>query len=150
MLPEHFNWTHSPVSILQTQFGLDLQLEKNWLEIQAKVGASVWTWLQRQLSLKGRVEMYSVYILPPHPLLNVSTSAQQRLLDDQGLAFLPLVGWMQAKGLKRSLCQAFMSVAGEMPHLMSHQHASRLVFLCHMYWQLVEVVVSDTFCGWFH
>lgn len=41
-----------------------LQLEKNWLEIQAKVGALVRTWLRRRLSLNSRAEAFVTYVLP--------------------------------------------------------------------------------------
>ena len=38
----------------QSKFGPDLQLERNWSVVLAKVDAQVLTWLQKRLSLKGR------------------------------------------------------------------------------------------------
>ena len=55
-LPGPFRWSDPPISILGVWFGPDLQLERNWSEIQAKVNAQVGIWLSRRLSLKGRVE----------------------------------------------------------------------------------------------
>ena len=63
-LPEPFRWSDRPVRILGMWFGPSLQLERNWSEVQAKVDAQVSTWLQRQLSLKGRAEACAVYIFP--------------------------------------------------------------------------------------
>ena len=63
-LPGPFRWSYGPVRILGAWFGLGLQLERNWLEILAKVKAQVGTWLRRRLSLKGRAEVCAVYIFP--------------------------------------------------------------------------------------
>ena len=51
-LPETFLWSDGPVRILEVWFGPDLQVERNWSEVQAKVDAQLCTWLRRRLSLK--------------------------------------------------------------------------------------------------
>ena len=63
-LPGPFRWSDSPVRILGVWFGPGLQLERNWLEVRAKVEARVVAWLRRRLSLKGRAEVCAVYIFP--------------------------------------------------------------------------------------
>ena len=55
-LPGHFRWSDGPVRIFGVLFGPDLQLERNWSEVQAKVNAQVGTWFSRRLSLKGKAE----------------------------------------------------------------------------------------------
>ena len=52
-LPGLFHWIEAFVRILRVWFGPDLQLERNWSEVQAKVDAQVATWLRRRFSLKG-------------------------------------------------------------------------------------------------
>ena len=59
-----FRWSDGPVRILGEWFGPDLQLERNWSEVRAKVEAQVGVWLGRRLSLKGRAEACAVYVLP--------------------------------------------------------------------------------------
>ena len=39
-LPEPFRWSDGPIHILRVGFGPGLQLERNWSEVQAKVGTS--------------------------------------------------------------------------------------------------------------
>ena len=63
-LPGPFRWSDGPVRILGVWFGPELQLERNWSEIQAKVNAQVGIWLSRRLSLKGRAEACAVYVFP--------------------------------------------------------------------------------------
>lgn len=55
----------SVLLILGVSFGPDLQLEKNWLEVRAKVGAVVRTWLWMWLFLKGRAKVCSRDIFLP-------------------------------------------------------------------------------------
>ena len=55
-LPGPFRWSDGPVHILGVLFGPDLQLERDWLEVQSKVNAQVGIWLSRRLSLKDRAE----------------------------------------------------------------------------------------------
>ena len=59
-----FRWSDGPVRILGVCFGPDLQLERNWSEVQAKVNAQVRIWLSRRLSLKGRAKACAVYVFP--------------------------------------------------------------------------------------
>ena len=63
-LPGPFRWSDGPACILGFWFGPDLQLERNWSEVQAKVDAKVETLLPRRLSLKGRAEVCTVYVFP--------------------------------------------------------------------------------------
>ena len=63
-LPGPFRWSGGPVRILGVWFGPDLQLERNWSEVQAKVNAQVRICLSRSLSLKGRAEACAVYVFP--------------------------------------------------------------------------------------
>ena len=43
-LPQPFHWSDGPVCILGVWFGSDLQLERNWSEVPAKVDAQVEIW----------------------------------------------------------------------------------------------------------
>ena len=63
-LPGPFRWSDGPIRILGVWFGPDLQLERNWSEVQAKVNAQVGIWLSRRLSLKGRAEACTTYVFP--------------------------------------------------------------------------------------
>ena len=67
-LPEPFRWSDGPLSILGVWFGPDLQLERNWSEVQTKVDTQVGTWLPTRLSLKSRVEVCIMYVSPFDPL----------------------------------------------------------------------------------
>ena len=69
-LPGPFRLSDGPVRILGMCFGHDLQLERNWSEVQTKVEAQVGTWLSRRLSSKGRAEACAVcrVRLPLDPL----------------------------------------------------------------------------------
>ena len=67
-LPGPFRWSDGPIRILGVWFGPDLQLERNWSEVQANVNAQVGIWLSRRLSLKGRVEACEHVRLPSDPL----------------------------------------------------------------------------------
>ena len=61
-LPGPFRWSDGPIRILGVWFGPDVQLERNWSEVHAKVNAQVGIWLSRRLSLKDRTEACAVYI----------------------------------------------------------------------------------------
>ena len=63
-LPGPFRWSDGPIRILGVWFGPDLQLERNWSEVQTKVNAQVGIWLSRRLSLKGRAEACATYVFP--------------------------------------------------------------------------------------
>ena len=62
--PGPFRWSDGPVRILGVWFEPELQLERNWSEVETKVNAQVGTWLSRWLSLKGRAEACAVYVFP--------------------------------------------------------------------------------------
>ena len=57
-LPVPFCWSDRLIRILGVWFGPDLQLDRNWLEVQAKVNAQVGIWLSR------RVEACIEYVFP--------------------------------------------------------------------------------------
>ena len=61
ILPEPFRWSDGLICILGVWFGPDLQLERNWSVVQAKVNAQVGIWLSRRLSLKGRAKACTGY-----------------------------------------------------------------------------------------
>ena len=63
-LPGPFHWNDGPIRILGVWFEPDLQLERNWSEVQAKVDAQVGIWLWRRLSFKDRAKACTVYIFP--------------------------------------------------------------------------------------
>ena len=63
-LPGPYRWSVGPVRILGVWFWPGLQLERNWLEVRAKVEVQVDAWLRRRLSLKGRAEVCAVHIFP--------------------------------------------------------------------------------------
>lgn len=46
-LPGPFSWIDKVICILGVWFRSELQLKKNQLEVQAKVGVAIWTWLWR-------------------------------------------------------------------------------------------------------
>ena len=60
LLPGHFRWSDGPIRILGVWFGLGLQLERNWSEVQANVD----TWLRKRLSSKDGEEVCAMYIFP--------------------------------------------------------------------------------------
>ena len=63
-LPGPFHRSDGPVNILGMCFGPDLQLKRNWSEIQAKVDAQVGKWPPMRLLLKRRVDVCAVYVFP--------------------------------------------------------------------------------------
>ena len=63
-LPGPFHCCDGPVCILWVWFWPDLQLERNWSDVHAKVNAQVGIWLSRRLSLKGRAVACAVYVFP--------------------------------------------------------------------------------------
>ena len=87
-LPGPFRWSDGPVRIPGVWFGSDLQLERNWSEVQAKMNAQVGIWLSRRLSLNGKAEVCTVYVFPlilyrlaVHPLPKARRLALQRFLS---------------------------------------------------------------------
>ena len=119
-----------PVRILGVWFGPDLQLERNWSEVQDKVNAQVGIWLSRRLSLKGRVEVCAAYVFPlilyrlaVLPLPNTRWLALQRSLSR--------LLWGCARPMvRRQVCiQRTRNRGLGMPDLESHWLAERLAYL---------------------
>ena len=101
-LPGLFHWSDRSICILRVCFGSSFQQERNWLEVQAKVVVQVGTWLQRQLSLKGRTEVCAVYIF---------------LLILYHLSILPL-----PRGHQMMLKQSLSKLLWKGQSLMAHRH----------------------------
>lgn len=74
-------------------------MAKNWSSVQAKVGASVWTLLRRQLFLKSKAEVCTVYIFSlTFYRLSVLPLSNGRLEGIEAVALLPVVGRRRANG----------------------------------------------------
>ena len=129
-LPGPFRWSDGPVRILGVWFGPDLQLERNWSEVQAKVNAQVATWLSRRLSLKGRAEACAVYVFPLilYRLAVLPLPKARRLALQQSLSRLL---WGGARPMvRRQVCiQRTRNGGLGMPDLESHWLAERLAYL---------------------
>ena len=67
-LPGPFRWSDGPVRILGAWFGPDVQLERNWSEVQAKVNAQVGIWPFKEVVLKGQGGCVRRVRLPLDPL----------------------------------------------------------------------------------
>ena len=129
-LPGPFCWSDGPVRILGVWFGPNLQLERNWLEVQAKVNAQVGIWLSRRLSLKGRAEACAVYVFP----LILNRLAVLPLPEARRLALqrsLSRLLWGAARPMvRRQVCiQRTRNGGLGMPDLESHWLAERLAYL---------------------
>ena len=129
-LPGPFRWSDGPVRILGVWFGPDLQLERNWSEVQAKVNAQVGIWLSRRLSLKGRAEACAVYVFPLilYRLAVLPLPKARRLALQQSLSRLL---WGGARPMvRRQVCiQRTRNGGLGMPDLESHWLAERLAYL---------------------
>ena len=129
-LPGPFRWSDGPVRILGVWFGPDLQLERNWSEVQAKVNAQVGIWLSRRLSLKGRAEACAVYVFPLilYQLAVLPLPKAHRLALQQSISILL---WGGAKPMvRRQVCiQRTRNGGLGMPDLESHWLAERLAYL---------------------
>ena len=129
-LPGPFRWSDGPVRILGVWFRPGLQLERNWLEVRAKVEARVVAWLRRRLSLKGRAEVCAVYIFPlilyrlsVLPLPKVHRAALIRSL-------FKLLWKGRSPLVSRQVCYQRPRDGGlGMPDLESHRLAERLAYL---------------------
>ena len=129
-LPGPFRWSDGPVRILGVWFGPGLQLERNWLEVRAKVEAQVGTWLRRQLSLKGRAEVCAVHIFP----LILYRLSVLPLPKDHRAALIQSLFKLLWKGgsplVRRQVCYQRPCNGGlGMPDLESHLLAERLAYL---------------------
>ena len=125
-----FRWSDRPIRILGVWFGPDLQLERNWSEVQAKVNALVGIWLSRRLSLKGRVEACAVYVVPLilYRLAVLSLPKARRLALKQSLSKLLWGGTRPM--VRRQVCiQRTRNGGLGMPDLESHWLAERLAYL---------------------
>ena len=96
LLPELSRWSDGSICILRIWFGSDLQLKRNWSEVQPKAEAQVSNWLRRRLSLKDRVEVCAVYIFTPilYRLSTLTLSASWRLVlerSEQSISLIVLV-----------------------------------------------------------
>ena len=129
-LPGPFRWSDGPVRILGVWFGPDLQLERNWSEVQAKVNAQVGIWLSRRLSLKGSAEACATYVFP----LILSQLAVLPLPRARRLALqrsLSKLLWGDARPMvRRQVCiQRTCNGGLGIPDLESHWLAERLAYL---------------------
>ena len=129
-LPVPFRWSDGPIRILGVWFGPDLQLERNWSEVQTKVNAQVGIWLSRRLSLKGRAEACATYVFPLilYRLAVLPLPKARRLALQQSLSRLL---WGGARPMvRRQVCiQRTRNGALGMPDLESHWLAERLAYL---------------------
>ena len=129
-LPGPFRWSGGPIRILGVWFGPDLQLERNWSEVHAKVNAQVGIWLSRRLSLKGRAEACAAYVFPLilYRLAVLPLPKAHRLALQQSLSRLL---WGGAKPMVcRQVCiQRTRNGGLGMPDLESHWLAERLAYL---------------------
>ena len=129
-LPGPFHWSDGPIRILGVWFGPDLQLERNWSEVHAKVNAQVGIWLSRRLSLKSRAEACAAYVFPlilyrlaVLPLPKAHRMALQRSLSR-------LVWGGERPMVRRQVCiQRTRNGGLGMPDLESHWLAERLAYL---------------------
>ena len=129
-LPGPFPWSDGPVHILGVSFGLDLQLEWNWSEVQAKVNAQVGIWLSRRLSLKSRAEACAGYVFPLilYRLAVLPLPKAHRLALQRSLTRLV---WGGARPMvRRQVCiQRTRNGGLGVPDLESHWFAERLAYL---------------------
>ena len=129
-LPGPFCWSDGPIRILGVWFGLGLQLERNWLEVRAKVEARVVAWLRMRLSLKGRAEVCAVHIFP----LTLYRLSVLPLPKDHRAALIQSLFKLLWKGrsplVRRQVCYQRPRDGGlGMPDLESHRLAERLAYL---------------------
>ena len=125
-LPGPFRWSDGPIRILGVWFGPDLQLERNWSEVHAKVGI----WLSRRLSLKGRAEACAAYVFPLilYQLAVLPLPKAHRLALQRSLSRLL---WGGARPMvRRQVCiQRTRNGGLGMPDLEGHWLAERLAYL---------------------
>ena len=129
-LPGPFRWSDGPIRILGVWFGPDLQLERNWSEVQAKVNAQVGIWLSRRLSLKGRAEACAAYVFPLilYRLAVLPLPKAHRLALQRSLSRLV---WGGARPMVRRQVYIQRTRNGGLgvPDLESHWLAERLAYL---------------------
>ena len=129
-LPGPFRWSDGPIRIFGVWFGPDLQLERNWSEVQTKLNAQVGIWLSRRLSLKGRAEACATYVFPLilYRLAVLPLPKARRLALQRSLSRLL---WGDARPMvRRQVCiQRTRNGGLVMPDLESHWLAERLAYL---------------------
>ena len=126
-LPGPFCWSGGPIRIIGVWFWPDLQLERNWSVVHAKVNAQVEIWLSRRLSLKGRVEAY-VFPLILYRLAVLPLPKARRLALQLSLSRLLWGG--ASPMVPRQVCiQRTRNGGLGMPDLESHWLAERLAYL---------------------
>ena len=130
LLPGPFCWSDGPIRILGVWFGPGLQLERNWLEVRAKVEARVVAWLRRRLFLRGRAEVCAVHIFP---LIHYRLSVLH-LPKDHRAALIQSLFKLLCKGrsslVRRQVCYQRPRDGGlGMPDLESHRLAESLAYL---------------------
>ena len=129
-LPGPFRWSDGPVRILGVWFGPDLQLERNWSEVQTGVSAQVGIWLSGRLSLKGRAEACATYVFPLifYRLAVLSLPRARRLALQRSLS-----GWLWGGArpmVRRQVCiQRTRNGGLGMPDLEGRWLAERLAYL---------------------
>ena len=129
-LPGPFRWSDGIIRILGVWFGPDLQLERSWSEVQAKVNAQAGNWLSRRLSLKGRAEACAVYVFPLilYRLAVLSLPKARRQALKQSLSRL-LWGGARPMVRRQVYIQRTRNGGLGMPYLESHWLAERLAYL---------------------
>ena len=130
LLPGSFRWSDGSIRILGVWFGSGLQLERNWLEVRAKVEAQVATWLRRRLSLKGRVDVCAVniFLLILYHLSIFPLPKDHRLALEQSLFKLLWKG--RSPLVRRQVrCQCPHDGGLGRPDLESHWLPERLAYL---------------------
>ena len=129
-LPGPFRWSDGPIHILGVWFGPGLLLERNWLEVRAKVEAQVATRLRRRLSLQVRAEVCAVYIFP---LIVYRLSVLPLPKDHRvalGKSLFKLLGKSRSSLVRKQVsCQRPRDGGLNMPDLESHWLAGRLAYL---------------------
>ena len=111
-------------------FGPDLQLERIWSEVQAKVNAQVGIWLSRRLSLKARAGACAgyVFLLIFYQLAILPLPKARCLAPQQSLSRLLWGGTRPM--VRRQVCTQRTRNGGlGMPDLESYWLAERLAYL---------------------
>ena len=129
-LPGPFRWSDGPIRILGVWFGPDPQLERNWLDVHAKVNAEVGIWLSRRLSLKGWAETCAAYVFPLilYRLAVLPLPKAHRLVLQRSLSRL-VWGGASPMVLRQVCIQRTRNGGLGMPDLESHWLAERLAYL---------------------
>ena len=129
-LPRLLRWSDGPIRILRVWFGPDLQLERNWSEVHARVNAQVVIWLSRRLFLNGRAEACAVCVFPlifyRFAVLPLPKARQLALQQSLSRLF-----WASGRPMVRRQVYIQRTRNGglSMPDLESHWLAERVAYL---------------------